>query len=96
MWNLHFYSQIPKEESEQDFDAKYFGAYKNLNKSRESRASTSVVEESTAHKESGAVSKAHTESILKPPSSSVKIRASGSVRYQWDSVAVGPRVNCKF
>lgn len=27
--------QVPKEESEQDFDTKYFGAYKNLNKSKE-------------------------------------------------------------
>ncbi|XP_028158072.1 protein phosphatase 2C and cyclic nucleotide-binding/kinase domain-containing protein-like isoform X2 [Ostrinia furnacalis] len=40
---------VPKEESEQDFDQKYFGAYKNLNKeSKESRPSTASEQEGPA------------------------------------------------
>lgn len=69
--------QVPKEESEQDFDQKYFGAYKNLNKeSKESRVSgTSEQQGSTA--QDGTSSKtnevARTSSILKQKGESVQI-----------------------
>ncbi|KAL0883982.1 hypothetical protein ABMA27_016033 [Loxostege sticticalis] len=68
---------VPKEESEQDFDQKYFGAYKNLNKeSKESRVSgTSEQQGSTA--QDGTSSKtnevARTSSILKQKGESVQI-----------------------
>ncbi|KOB68201.1 Uncharacterized protein OBRU01_16453, partial [Operophtera brumata] len=70
--------QVAKEESEQDFDQKYFAAYKNLNKSGESSGSTAVVVEGSQGKEP---TTKRTESVLKATSSATGKKTSGSIRY---------------
>lgn len=69
---------MPKEESEQDLDKKYFRAYKNLNQSTSTAHTGSSSKAASQQKERGSaiVSKTKTASILKPQSSTRQMRAS--------------------
>ncbi|CAH2092055.1 unnamed protein product [Euphydryas editha] len=67
---------VPKEESEQDFDKKYFGAYKNLSKFGRESENTEDRKEPSENVEATSSKKDSTKSIMLP--SSLKRQKSSS------------------
>lgn len=71
---------MPEEESEQDFDTKYFGAYKNLSKvGRESEDTGDGKEQSDKNVE-GTSSKKDSAKSIKLPSSLKRQKSSGTLK----------------
>ncbi|XP_053600462.1 uncharacterized protein LOC128669576 isoform X2 [Plodia interpunctella] len=72
---------VPEEESEQDFEAKYFGAYKNKDASRYSaETSTSKNKPSSFHvNRSGQISSATTKSSIKKMKQSQELKQEATI-----------------
>lgn len=70
---------MPKEESEQDFDTKYFGAYKNLSKLGRESEDTGDGKEQREYVEETSSKKDSAKSI-KLPSSLKRQKSSGTVK----------------
>ncbi|XP_026748244.1 uncharacterized protein LOC113509140 isoform X2 [Galleria mellonella] len=82
---------VPEEESEQDFETKYFGAYKNLNKdTRDSVDSTHESIHEEQNKNNTVPEGIH--SILKPLSSN-KQKRSGSLKCNSENVHIDNKDN---
>ncbi|KAG6448796.1 hypothetical protein O3G_MSEX005707 [Manduca sexta] len=79
---------VPKEESEQDFDTKYFGAYKNLKNSKESHGSMSGDLSSQMKDSVTRETSKGRGSILKMPSSVKQMRHSGSMKRESVQIVV--------